>query len=786
MKRHKVIKKTATLLLAMTLVTAGMSLITGGLLKTGITTAAAAETASGTCGENVNWVLDDEGVFTISGEGEMDDYGITQNIPWYSYKDLIKKAVIENGVTSIGSMAFYECGNLTSVTIPDGVKAIALGTFSECSSLTYVSIPDSVESIGAFAFYSCSELSSVAIPDRVKKIELCTFTECSSLSSIIIPDDVEAIEENAFAGCSSLTSVNIPDGVKTIGGFSFCNCTSLASVTIPESVTYIKEYSFSGCTNLTAVVIKAETPPNTGYIPSTFAPKTQLKIYVPNQSVETYKTEWSEFAGNIIGSTPKMDEASLTLNDGFGLNFYIDYLVDTAGYTIKFSGRCDEEGKEVPLAEKNGRLCATANVNAKDINEKITATLCKDGTETDLKLDYSVKDYLMAAIASAKNSKTLALFKSVQIYGLAAEEYFDDTDNGTAELINEYFSENGYTDEKILDLLKSYEAQSAALGDNKVSLVLNSKAKLRVYSDNGNKISQYGRFSEVTGLTPVTMGQDHTIDGYSVSGYTWVYRVLTSKDEAVLSENGNMAKALFIYMKAAAAFDPDDFKLYDLSKVTEDLKVRSGDVLTGKLSDNIKITVVDDGLITLRDVDITCLTVPMAGITCDNNVVIVLEGTNIIKGGPADDITHSYPGIFISDPYTLMIEGTGSLDVSGGDNASGIGGGYGLTCGHINISEATIIATGGDNAPGIGSGEGGSCGCINIDSGNVIARGGKNAPGLGISPKGYSCGDIAISSEVTSVIVTKGEGASDSIIVTGLEGNIRAITIVEGANVVLN
>lgn len=685
MKRH--IKKTAILLLVMTLVSGGMLMNVDEFPKARIT-AAAAETATGTCGEKINWVLDDEGVLTISGEGLMENYGIKQDIPWYSYKDLIKTAVIENGVTSIGCMAFYECGNLSSVAIPDSVKDIGPSVFESCTSLSSVSIPDSVETIGGSAFYDCTSLFSVNIPNGVKTIKYWTFLDCKSLTSVTIPDSVKTIEENAFAGCSSLTSINIPDGVKTIDRFSFCNCTSMTSVTIPESVTYIREYAFSGCSNLTSVVINAKTPPVHDYLPSIFesyggnynfyTPE-RFRIYVPDESVEVYRTEWSEFATKIIGPSPKIKEASLTLNDGFGLNFYIDYLVDSSGYTMKFSGRCDEKGKEVTLTAKNGMFCATANINARDINEKITATLCRDGTETDIKLEYSVNDYLSASIANAKNSKTLALFKSVQIYGLAAEEYFDDTDNGVADLINEYCSENGYTDEKIMDILKGYEGQSAALGDNKVSLVLNSKAKLRVYSDKGNKISRYGRFSEVTGLTPVTMGQEHTIDGYSVSGYTWVYRVLTSNSGTVISENGNMAKALFIYMKAAEAFGPDDFKLYDLSRVTEDLKVRSGDILTGKLSDNVRITVVDDGLITLRDVDITCLTVPMAGIICDNDVVIVLEGTNIIKGGPADEITHSYPGIFISDPYTLMIVGTGSLEVSGGDNASGIGGGYGLT-----------------------------------------------------------------------------------------------------------
>ena len=94
-------------------------------MLTGVFTLAfpvSAATYSGSCGadgDNVKWTLDTEtGKLTISGTGDMKAYlGSNQN-PWYSYKDSIKTVKIENGVTSIGNYAFYDCTSLTSIEIP--------------------------------------------------------------------------------------------------------------------------------------------------------------------------------------------------------------------------------------------------------------------------------------------------------------------------------------------------------------------------------------------------------------------------------------------------------------------------------------------------------------------------------------------------------------------------------------------------------------------------------------------------------------------------------------------
>jgi len=214
---------------------------------------------SGTCGaegdgSNLTWTLDSEGVLTISGSGDMYDYGLF-DAPWYGIRSLVKSAVIADGVTSIGEKAFLYCTSLTSVTIPDSVTSIGSGAFYYCTSLTSVTIPGSVTSIGAEAFYNCTSLTSVTIPNSVTSIGDSAFFYCTSLTSVTIPDSVTSIGDDAFEGCTSLTSVTIPDSVTSIGSGAFSNCTSLTSVTIPDSVTRIGGSAFMYCTSLTGVTI---------------------------------------------------------------------------------------------------------------------------------------------------------------------------------------------------------------------------------------------------------------------------------------------------------------------------------------------------------------------------------------------------------------------------------------------------------------------------------------------------------------------------------------------------
>ena len=96
--------------------------------------------------------------------------------------DIIKgDFIIRQGTRFIAWFAFYECTDLTSVTIPDGVTGIGSYTFSGCTGLTSITIPNSVTSIGEWAFGGCTGLTSIIIPDSVTEISWGAFDGCSNL-----------------------------------------------------------------------------------------------------------------------------------------------------------------------------------------------------------------------------------------------------------------------------------------------------------------------------------------------------------------------------------------------------------------------------------------------------------------------------------------------------------------------------------------------------------------------------------------------------------------------------
>ena len=208
-------------------------------------------TAGGNLTDTITWSISGD-VLTISGTGVMPSYEYTSP-PWRKYS--FSRAVIEDGITSIGEGAFGYCSSLTSVTIPKSVTSIGEEAFYDCSSLESVTILGSVTSIGDETFWQCSRLTSVNIPDSVTSIGYMAFSHCSSLTSIKIPESVTEIGENAFMLCSSLTSINIPKNVTSIERGAFSSCSSLTSIEIPENVTSIGDGAFSHCSSLTSVTL---------------------------------------------------------------------------------------------------------------------------------------------------------------------------------------------------------------------------------------------------------------------------------------------------------------------------------------------------------------------------------------------------------------------------------------------------------------------------------------------------------------------------------------------------
>ena len=185
--------------------------------------------------------------------------------------------------------------------------------------------------------------------------------------------------------------------------------------------------------------------------------------------------------------------------------------------------------------------------------------------------------------------------------------------------------------------------------------------------------------------------------------------------------------------------------IIDLGTLTADFVAQNGNVLTGTLVNNVKVSIAADATVTLSDATINGTnneSYDWAGLTCEGDATIILKDgtTNTMKG-----FYDMCPGIFVPEGSTLVIKGetsgTGRLNASSNGWGAGIGGN---DCGNIEIQGGIISAAGGQNAAGIGSGVAGNCGDITISGGTVTATGGEEAAGIGSGYK-TECGDITIS-----------------------------------------
>lgn len=245
-------------------------------------------------------------------------------------------------------------------------------------------------------------------------------------------------------------------------------------------------------------------------------------------------------------------------------------------------------------------------------------------------------------------------------------------------------------------------------------------------------------------------------------------------------------------------------KVVNLTGLTEDSTAQNGDILTGALANNVKVSIADGATVTLAGITINGgddWNTEWAGITCEGNAILVLaEGTtNSVK-----PFGFNCAAVSVPSGKTLTIQGSGSLTADakgsggagiggdalkyygniiingaanvsayGGSGSAGIGSGHcnnntSVTGGDITINTSGTVKTyGGEGAAGIGAGGSGRdhdnrCGNILISKGTIETTGGEYGAGIGtgFGSMGSSvCGTITITDGVTSVTATKGADA---------------------------
>ena len=201
-------------------------------------------------GDAITWEISDDGTLTINGTGAINPVSNYKSFWESEYNDVIKKLVVNDGITEIGGYVFSKLTNLNEATIADSVKVISYGVFSQCTALKTVSLPSEMTTISTHAFSGCTSLENINMPKTLTNLHDMAFNNCSSLKSIDIPEGLEEIRSQTFANCTSLTEVTIPSTVTSISDNVFSGCTSLKSITLPKSANYLSDYALAGMENL--------------------------------------------------------------------------------------------------------------------------------------------------------------------------------------------------------------------------------------------------------------------------------------------------------------------------------------------------------------------------------------------------------------------------------------------------------------------------------------------------------------------------------------------------------
>lgn len=200
--------------------------------------------------EDFAWSLDENGVLTISGHGDMPYEPV-----WRVLTQKITSVIINDGITSIAPSAFSGCAALTDITIPNSVTTIGDEAFSGCSSLKKVVLPDGLRSIGNYAFERCTALEDISFPDSIAKMGRYVFGENRDYS--IIPwyinyvnactDDIVYIGRVAYrykfkdGADNSEVSIEIKPGTKGIASGFYEDRNLKVSLYIPDTIEYISK-----------------------------------------------------------------------------------------------------------------------------------------------------------------------------------------------------------------------------------------------------------------------------------------------------------------------------------------------------------------------------------------------------------------------------------------------------------------------------------------------------------------------------------------------------------------
>ena len=371
----------------------------------------------------------------------------------------LKTVVIGGDAVYIPNDTFFNCSELTSVTINAELTEIGWSAFEACTSLTKITLPKTLEVIGNYAFRS-SGLVEINLPNSVIEIGMSAFTDCKDLTTAKLDAGLVVLESFTFENCINLKEIDLAN-VRALNSNCLANC-GLTSIVIPETVEEIASCALADCKNLTEIHFLGDAPSfgsngdsfrnvtaTAYYNPAragwteevmqnyqgniTWAPEGHVHAYVAAVTPATctedgYTTYTCSCGGSYItdhvaatghafkngqcancglieGSPFKLYGANMTLGNNLSMNFYIDPADLTEGegyYAVITKAYVDQEDLEVVIEDDqwesayNMYRITLDKIAAKEMADEISVVIYNDeGKAVSQPWNDSVRDYTM-------------------------------------------------------------------------------------------------------------------------------------------------------------------------------------------------------------------------------------------------------------------------------------------------------------------------------------------------------------------------------------------------------
>lgn len=172
-------------------------------------------------------------------------------------------------------------------------------TFENCTGLKTISLPNEKIDTSAIAIFGHTSLDENGIDlSCLTTLGFGIFKNCKFVH-IFIPNTLllDMDYSQQWQDNLRLLTMELEEGLSVVPNSLCSGCSSLMTITFPSTITTIGSSVVHGCNNLKSFICKPITPPalvsDLGYIYADF------NIYVPDESVETYKIAWTKYESKI-------------------------------------------------------------------------------------------------------------------------------------------------------------------------------------------------------------------------------------------------------------------------------------------------------------------------------------------------------------------------------------------------------------------------------------------------------------------------------------------------------